>query len=79
MKLLLILGLLAALIFVVLQAGPAAKMKEQADAAQATPPPTQVPGLPAASPEAKTHYKRSIDKAQGTLQAVKARNGDGEF
>ena len=79
MKLLLILGLLAALIFVVLQAGPAAKEKEQAETAQATPPPVQVPGVTATSAPAKTHYKRSIDKTQDTLQAVKARNGDGQF
>ena len=76
---LLILGLLAALIFVVLQAGPASKTQEQAAAVQATPLPTEVPGLRASSPGAKTHYKRSIDKTQETLHSVKARNAGGEF
>ena len=79
MKLLLILGLLAALVFVVLQAGPAAKEKEQAETVQATPAPAQVPGVSASSAPARTHYKRAIDKTQDTLGAVKARNGDGQF
>ena len=76
---LLILGLLAALVFVVLQAGPAGKDARQVEAAPATPPANEVPGLPKTAPEAKTHYRRSIDKTQESLRAVKARNGDGAF
>jgi hypothetical protein len=79
MKLLLILGLLAALVFVVLQAGPAGKTAEQVEVPAATPAPAAVPGLPNTTPQAKTHYRRSLDKAQQTARAVGARNGAGEF
>lgn len=79
MKLLLILGLLGALIFVVLQAGPAGKEAQQAEAVAATAPQVQVPTTPSATPAAKTHYRRALDTAQKTGQAVEARNGAGQF
>lgn len=79
MKLLLILGLLAALVFVVLNAGPGRKEERQGGAPATPPLGEEVPGLPSATPQARTHYRQAIDKAQEAASAVKARNAGGEF